>query len=164
MLKPKLDSAFGAKSSPFMQQQVGDPFSDSDQVVPTTVLEDAPIVPRNVSRSLTEQDTIVDIDYVRRTLQFTTERAQQLVDLALENAADGSSPRDIEVAANALNTCANISEKLVTLYQNLKTLQERPKQDLGTGNTFVNNNKTILVNTSDLLKELTTKDILNEET
>ena len=164
MLKPKLDSAFGAKSSPFMQQQVDDPFSDSDQVVPTTVLEDAPIVPRNVSRSLTEQDTIVDIDYVRRTLQFTTERAQQLVDLALENAADGSSPRDIEVAANALNTCASISEKLVTLYQNLKTLQERPKQDLGTGNTFVNNNKTILVNTSDLLKELTTKDILNEET
>lgn len=163
MLKPKLDSAFGAKSSPFMQQQVGDPFSDSDQFVPTDVLDDAPIVPKSHSNALTEQDTINDIDYVRRTLQFTTERAQQLVDLALENAADGSSPRDIEVAANALNTCANISEKLVTLYQNLKTLSEKPKQDLGTGNTFVNNNKTILVSTSDLLKELSgEKDILEE--
>lgn len=163
MKKEKLEEAFGVKASPFMQQQIGDPFSDSDQFVPTDVLDDAPIVPKARSNALTEQDTINDIDYVRRTLQFTTERAQQLVDLALENAADGSSPRDIEVAANALNTCANISEKLVTLYQNLKTLSEKPKQDLGTGNTFVNNNKTILVNTSDLLKELSgEKDILEE--
>lgn len=163
MKKEKLEEAFGVKTSPFMQQQIGDPFSDSDQFVPTDVLDDAPIVPKARSNALTEQDTINDIDYVRRTLQFTTERAQQLVDLALENAADGSSPRDIEVAANALNTCANISEKLVTLYQNLKTLSEKPKQDLGTGNTFVNNNKTILVSTSDLLKELSgEKDILEE--
>ena len=161
MKKEKLETVFGASKSPFMQQQSGNPFSDSDQIVPTDILDDAPIVPRH-SSALSEQDTINDIDYVRRTLQFTTERAQQLVDLALENAADGSAPRDIEVAANALNTCANISEKLITLYQNLKTLSEKPKQDLGTGNTFVNNNKTILVNTSDLLKELSNeKDILD---
>ena len=161
MKKEKLETVFGASKSPFMQQQIGNPFSDSDQIVPTDILDDAPIVPRN-SSALSEQDTINDIDYVRRTLQFTTERAQQLVDLALENAADGSAPRDIEVAANALNTCANISEKLITLYQNLKTLSEKPKQDLGTGNTFVNNNKTILVSTSDLLKELSNeKDILD---
>lgn len=161
MKKEKLETVFGASKSPFMQQQTGNPFSDSDQIVPTDILDDAPIVPRH-SSALSEQDTINDIDYVRRTLQFTTERAQQLVDLALENAADGSAPRDIEVAANALNTCANISEKLITLYQNLKTLSEKPKQDLGTGNTFVNNNKTILVSTSDLLKELSNeKDILD---
>lgn len=161
MKKEKLETVFGASKSPFMQQQTGNPFSDSDQIVPTDILDDAPIVPRH-SSVLSEQDTINDIDYVRRTLQFTTERAQQLVDLALENAADGSAPRDIEVAANALNTCANISEKLITLYQNLKTLSEKPKQDLGTGNTFVNNNKTILVSTSDLLKELSNeKDILD---
>ena len=163
MKKEKLESVFGIPKSPFMQQQIGGPFADSNQVVPTTNLDDAPIVPRHPGKGLTEEDTLTDIDYVRRTLQFTTERAQQLVDLALENAADGSSPRDIEVAANALNTCASISEKLVTLYQNLKTLSEKPKQDLGTGNTFVNNNKTILVNTSDLLKELSAKDILDEE-
>ena len=161
MKKEKLETVFGAPKSPFMQQQTSNPFSDSDQIVPTDILDDAPIVPRH-SSALSEQDTINDIDYVRRTLQFTTERAQQLVDLALENAADGSAPRDIEVAANALNTCANISEKLITLYQNLKTLSEKPKQDLGTGNTFVNNNKTILVSTSDLLKELSNeKDILD---
>lgn len=164
MKKEKLETVFGAQKSPFMQQQTASEFSASDQIVPTNILDDAPIVPRRESMPLSEQDTINDIDYVRRTLQFTTERAQQLVDLALENAADGSAPRDIEVAANALNTCANISEKLITLYQNLKTLTEKPKQDLGTGNTFVNNNKTILVSTSDLLKELSNeKDILEHE-
>ena len=79
-----------------------------------------------------------------------------MVDLAIANCADASNPRDIEVAANALNTCASISEKLIKLHNDVKNLTSTP-QELGTGNTFVNANSVYLTS-SDLLKQLTEAD------
>lgn len=154
----QLDKIFGANSpiNPLKEEK-------NTQVVPSDILDDAPITPRIPSAGLSEQDAIQDIDYVRRTLQFTTERAQQLVDLALANAADGSSPRDIEVAANALNTCAGISEKLLAMHNSIKQLSSKSSTDMGTGNTFVNNNKTIVLTSSELLKQLSLEDD-NEDT
>lgn len=125
------------------------------QVVPNNDLNEAPVVPRPAPE-LTPEDTSTDIDYVRRTLQFTTERAQQLVDLAIANCADASNPRDIEVAANTLNTCASISEKLIKLHNDVKNLTTKP-QPIGSGNTFVNANSVFLTS-SDLLKQLTETD------
>lgn len=127
---------------------------ESTQIVQSDILEDAPITPRMPSEGISSQDEIQDIDYARRTLQFTIERSQQLVEMSLANAADGSSPRDIEVASNALNTCANLAEKLVDLHTKISS----NKSDLGTGNTFVNNNKTIVLTSSELLKQLTEED------
>lgn len=149
----QLDKIFGANSpiNPLKEEK-------NTQVVPSDILDDAPITPRIPSAGLSEQDTIQDIDYVRRTLQFTTERAQQLVDLALANAADGSSPRDIEVAANALNTCAGISEKLLAMHTNVRQISSKNNSDMGTGNTYVNNSQTIVLTSSDLLRQLTEDD------
>ena len=124
---------------------------NNSQVVPSDILDDAPITPRRPSEGLSEQDTIQDIDYARRTLQFSVERSQQLVDLALANAASAASPRDIEVAANALNTCAGLSEKLVNLYASIKALLEKEK---AANNTVINNNKTLVLSSSELLKVL----------
>lgn len=158
MKKDKLDSALGLNtSSPFMKQITPhtNTYSEDEQVVPTDDVDEAAIVPRKSAIPLSEQDVITDIDYVRRTLQFSTERAQQLVDLAIRNAADASNPRDIEVASGALNTCADISEKLLTLYETAKKIQQA-SQNPGTGNTFINNNnKTIVLSSSELLKQLT---------
>lgn len=129
------------------------PIRTSDQIVPSDTLEDAPIVPRNLSESITPDDELSDIDYARRTLQFSIERSQQLVELALSNAADGSSPRDIEAAANALNTCAALSEKLIDVHTKIA---KKNKPDTGSGNTFVNNNnRTYVLSSSELLDELT---------
>lgn len=158
MKKDKLNSALGLNtSSPFMKQITPhtQTYSEDEQVVPTDDVDEAAIVPRKSAAPLSEQDIITDIDYVRRTLQFSTERAQQLVDLAIRNAGDASNPRDIEVASGALNTCANISEKLLSLYKTTKEIQ-RASVQAGSGNTFINNNnKTIVLSSSELLKQLT---------
>lgn len=159
MNKPTLDSTLGLNStSPFLKQITPVSRSDSwedEQVVPNDNLEQAPIVPRKKSVPLTQEDTVTDIDYVRRTLQFSTERAQQLVDLALQNASDAANPRDIEVASTALNTCADISEKLLTMYKTINELKNTPKPDMGTGNTYINNNnKTVVLSSAELLRQL----------
>lgn len=150
----QLDKMFGANSqiNPLIKDR------PSEQVVPSDILDDAPITPRRPTEGLSEQDTIQDIDYARRTLQFSVERSQQLVDLALANAADGSSPRDIEAASTALNTCATLSEKLIDMHY--KCAAPNQKNDMGTGNTFVNNSRTIVLTSSELLKQLSEE---NEE-
>lgn len=154
MNRPKLESAFGAMSPFSKQVQTQDDLLEDGQVVDNSNLDDAPIVPRKQAQQLSQQDIVTDIDYTRRTLQFTVERAQQLVDLALANAADASSPRDIEVAANALNTCANVSERLINLYSSIKNLTEKSNTGTGSGNTVINQNKTVVLSSSDLLKQL----------
>lgn len=153
MNRPKLESAFGAMSPFSKQVKTQDDLLEDGQVVDNSNLDDAPIVPRKQAQQLSQQDIVTDIDYTRRTLQFTVERAQQLVDLALANAADASSPRDIEVAANALNTCANVSERLVNLYASIKNLTEKSNSGSG-NNTVINQNKTVVLSSSDLLKQL----------
>lgn len=153
MNRPKLESAFGAMSPFSKQVKTQDDLLEDGQVVDNSNLDDAPIVPRKQAQQLSQQDIVTDIDYTRRTLQFTVERAQQLVDLALANAADASSPRDIEVAANALNTCANVSERLVNLYASIKNLTEKSNSSSG-NNTVINQNKTVVLSSSDLLKQL----------
>lgn len=153
MNRPKLESAFGAMSPFSKQVKTQDDLLEDGQVVDNSNLDDAPIVPRKQAQQLSQQDIVTDIDYTRRTLQFTVERAQQLVDLALANAADASSPRDIEVAANALNTCANVSERLVNLYTSIKNLTEKSNSSSG-NNTVINQNKTVVLSSSDLLKQL----------
>lgn len=153
MNRPKLESAFGAMSPFSKQVKTQDDLLEDGQVVDNSNLDDAPIVPRKQAQQLSQQDIVTDIDYTRRTLQFTVERAQQLVDLALANAADASSPRDIEVAANALNTCANVSERLVNLYTSIKNLTEKTNSSSG-NNTVINQNKTVVLSSSDLLKQL----------
>ena len=131
--------------------KLADAFNLSTEETAPVQLEDAPVVPSKNAVPLTKQDTVTDIDYARRVLQFNIEKAQQLVDLAIDNAASAASPRDIEVAANALNTCAGLSEKLVNLYASIKALLEKEK---AANNTVINNNKTLVLSSSELLKAL----------
>lgn len=154
-MNTQLDNTFNIKID---QEKI----HSNSQVVPSDILDDAPVTPRCPSAGLSEQDEFQDIDYARRTLQFTLERSQQLVDLSLQNAADAASPRDIEVAANALNTCATLAEKLLDIYNKRAQIKQRTP-DLGSGNTFVNNNKTIVLTSSELLKQLSLEDD-NEDT
>lgn len=149
MMNPKISKMFDA-AIPVLKQE-----NNGSQIVPDDYLEEAPIVPKMSSKSPNETDACIDIDYTRRTLQFGIERSQQLVDIALHAAAEASSPRDIEVAAGALNTCANVAEKLIDLQIKYKQLLEKNKIESGTGNTFVNNNnKTIVLTSSELLKQM----------
>lgn len=160
MANPQLSKMFGAGSpiNPLVVEK--EKALEKSQIVPSDYLDYAPVTPVVNSAGISHQDELQDVDYARRTLLFTIERSQQLVDLALSNAADGSSPRDIEVAANALNTCANLSDKLVDMHNKLSS--NKKQTDMGTGNTFVNNNKTIVLTSSELLRQLTDDDNTKE--
>lgn len=107
------------------------------------------------TKPATPQDFVDDINYAFRTQSDLINKSQQLVQLALQNAADEGSARDIEVAANALNTATDNIQKLLSMYEKMQKLtgkQNEPVQQSGT--TYVQNQVIYQGTTSKFIKDL----------
>src|SRR5574344_945775 len=85
-------------------------------------LPNAPVCIASEAPMVNKQDLTNDIDYSRRSIHSMIEKSQQLLEIALENASNGSSPRDIEVATGVINSCADAAERLLNIHERLQKL------------------------------------------
>lgn len=119
----------------------------------------APVILSTEATPLQTKDVDSDIDYSRRTIQSLVNRSQQLVEIALENAAEGDS-RSVEVAAKSIDTALSAAERLVELHEKLNKLKNGPGKEQGSGNTYIQA-QTINMTTDELLKKLEEKDTID---
>lgn len=124
------------------------PEDDDDDLLPAArVLRDTQASP------ITQQNLNSDVKYALDTQNDLINQAQRLIQIALENASNGGTARDIEVASNSILNAAKVVEGLMTLHEKrTKLSSETP--DMGSGNTFVQNQIVYQGTTSDALKAL----------
>lgn len=133
------------QSSPFALQL---PEDDDDDLLPAPrVVKDKQAAP------ITQQNVTSDVKYALDTQSDLINQAQRLIQIALENASNGGTARDIEVASNAITNAAKVVEGLMVLHEKRAKI-DAPTPEMGSGNTFVQNQIVYQGTTSDALKAL----------
>ena len=115
----------------------------------------APVMRNTEATPVTSKDLDIDVDYALRTQNDLINQSQRAVQIALENAQNGGTARDIEVLSETINTATNSVEKLLDLHtklQKLKSMQGDTIQN--TGNTYVQNQVVFQGTTADALRSL----------
>ena len=115
----------------------------------------APVIRNTNASPLTGRDLDIDIDYTIRTQNDLINQSQRAVQIALDNAQNGGTARDIEVLGETINTATNTVEKLIDLHtkiQKLKSTQGDTIQQ--SGNTYVQNQVVFQGTTADALRTL----------
>ena len=133
---------------------------DYELTLPDEEIEDydgptAPVLRNTEAHSVTTKDLDIDADYALRTQNDLINQSQRAVQIALENAQNGGTARDIEVLSETINTATNSVEKLLDLHtklQKLKSMQGETIQN--TGNTYVQNQVVFQGTTADALRSL----------
>ncbi len=110
-----------------------------------------PVMHKTSVPKMCEDDIDDDIDFSRKMLISLSQKSQQLVDLALTSAAEEPSPRDIEVTAKAIESAVGTVDRLLGMQKAAKELRTK---DLGSGNTFINNQNVTYKSTADMIDEL----------
>ena len=82
------------------------------------------------------QDIKKDYEYTRGNLYSIIEKGQEAIDGILELAQESEMPRAYEVAGQLIKNVADATDKLLTLQQKLKDVQEEKESK---GPTTVNN-------------------------
>ena len=103
------------------------------------------------------EDIKRDYEYTRGNLYSIIEKGQEAIDGILELAQESEMPRAYEVAGQLIKNVADATDKLLTLQQKLKDVQEEKETK---GPTTVNN-ALFVGSTAELAKML--KDGLKEE-
>ena len=124
------------------------PNDDDDDLLPT-----ARIMRDNNALPVTQQNITSDVRYALDTQNDLINQSQRLIQIALENASNGGTARDIEVASNAITNAAKVIEGLMSLHEKRAKI-DTPIQDMGSGNTFVQNQIVYQGTTTDALKAL----------
>ena len=121
---------------------------DDNDLLPT-----APVIRNPDAKPITEQSVNADMNYARDTQNDLINQSQRLIQIALENASNGGTARDIEVASNAILNAAKVVEGLLNIHEKrTKLSSEQP--NVGSGNTFVQNQIVYQGTTSDAMKAL----------
>lgn len=107
----------------------------------------------NKACPITQQNLTSDIKYALDTQNDLINQSQRLIQIALENASNGGTARDIEVASNAITNAAKVIEGLMTLHEK-RTKLSSDTPEVGSGNTFVQNQIVYQGTTADALKAL----------
>jgi hypothetical protein len=124
------------------------PEDDDDDLLP------APRVVKDIQAApITQQNVTSDVKYALDTQSDLINQAQRLIQIALENASNGGTARDIEVASNAITNAAKVVEGLMVLHEKRAKI-DAPTPEMGSGNTFVQNQIVYQGTTSDALKAL----------
>jgi hypothetical protein len=132
-------------STPFSLQI---PDDDEDDLLP------APRVVKDIQAApITQQNVTSDVKYALDTQSDLINQAQRLIQIALENASNGGTARDIEVASNAITNAAKVVEGLMVLHEKRAKI-DTPTPEMGSGNTFVQNQIVYQGTTTDALKAL----------
>ena len=93
------------------------------------------------------------MNYARDTQNDLINQSQRLIQIALENASNGGTARDIEVASNAILNAAKVVEGLLNI-QEKRTKLSSAQPNVGSGNTFVQNQIVYQGTTADAMKAL----------
>ena len=121
---------------------------DDDDLLPA-----AAVIRNPDAKPITEQSVNADMNYARDTQNDLINQSQRLIQIALENASNGGTARDIEVASNAILNAAKVVEGLLSIHEKrTKLSSEQP--NVGSGNTFVQNQIVYQGTTSDAMKAL----------
>lgn len=139
---------FFAEDEQTSSYQLQLPEDDDDDLLPA-----ARIVRDNNALPVTQQNVTSDVRYALDTQNDLINQSQRLIQIALENASNGGTARDIEVASNAITNAAKVIEGLMTLHEKRAKI-DTPTQDMGSGNTFVQNQIVYQGTTTDALKAL----------
>ena len=124
------------------------PEDDDDDLLPA-----ARVMRDNNALPITQQNVTSDVKYALDTQNDLINQSQRLIQIALENASNGGTARDIEVASNAITNAAKVIEGLMILHEKRAKI-DTPTQDMGSGNTFVQNQIVYQGTTTDALKAL----------
>jgi hypothetical protein len=124
------------------------PEDDDDDLLPA-----ARVMRDNNALPVTQQNVTSDVKYALDTQNDLINQSQRLIQIALENASNGGTARDIEVASNAITNAAKVIEGLMILHEKRAKI-DAPTQDMGSGNTFVQNQIVYQGTTTDALKAL----------
>ena len=124
------------------------PEDDDDDLLPA-----ARVMRDNNALPVTQQNVTSDVKYALDTQNDLINQSQRLIQIALENASNGGTARDIEVASNAITNAAKVIEGLMILHEKRAKI-DTPTQDMGSGNTFVQNQIVYQGTTTDALKAL----------
>ena len=133
-------------------------FDVSSTEVEVTSVE--PPVDKKIERLSSQMDHIKkDYEYTRGNLYSIIEKGQEAIDGILELAQESEMPRAYEVAGQLIKNVADATDKLLTLQQKLKDVNEDKVEK---GPTTVNN-ALFVGSTAELQKLLknSTKDINN---
>ena len=117
------------------------------------LLPAAPIIRDTEAAPITQQNVISDVKYALDTQNDLINQAQRLIQIALENASNGGTARDIEVASNSILNAAKVVEGLMALHEKRAKI-DAPQPEMGSGNTFVQNQIVYQGTTTDALKAL----------
>ena len=90
-----------------------------------------------------------DYAYGRDVMYIASEKLQDLLEIAVENAQESGHPRAIEVATQTANALGDIAGKMLDVHMKLEKLNNP-----GGKNETVHNNVNVKLNTSDLLELL----------
>ena len=118
------------------------------------LLPKAPVMRNAQAKPLPPESVDADVDFAIRTQSYIINKGQQLIELALTNAAEDGSARSIEAAAKAIETLGGSVEKLLGVYEKLKNIKGGDSNPMGSGNTFVQNQVVYQGTTSDIIKQL----------
>ena len=114
----------------------------------------APVMRNTEATPVTSKDLDIDVDYALRTQNDLINQSQRAVQIALENAQNGGTARDIEVLSETINTATNSVEKLLDLHTKLQKLKSMQGETMPTGNTYVQNQVVFQGTTADALRSL----------
>ena len=139
---------FFAEEEQTSSYQLQLPEDDDDDLLPA-----ARVIRDNNALPVTQQNVTSDVRYALDTQNDLINQSQRLIQIALENASNGGTARDIEVASNAITNAAKVIEGLMTLHEKRAKI-DTPAQEMGSGNTFVQNQIVYQGTTTDALKAL----------
>jgi len=131
-------------------------FNISNEVVDTEVVKKE----RKKPNILTKDDVEKDYEYTRGNLYSIIEKGQEAIDGILELAQESETPRAYEVAGQLIKSVSDATDKLMTLQQKLKDVNEEQKEK---GPNTVNN-ALFIGSTAELGKLLKSNKIDQEET
>ena len=110
-----------------------DTFDIESTIVPA---EKVGITPEQKPDRLTKNDIEKDYEYTRGNLYSIIEKGQEAINGILELAQESEMPRAYEVAGQLIKNVADATDKLMTLQQKLKDVEE---EKVSKGPTTVNN-------------------------
>ena len=115
----------------------------------------APVLRNTEAVPVSSKDLDIDADYALRTQNDLINQSQRAVQIALDNAQNGGTARDIEVLSETINTATNTVEKLLDLHTKLQKLKSSQGETIqNSGNTYVQNQVVFQGTTSDALRSL----------
>ena len=115
---------------------MSDNYESIDKALNTesSIVESKPIKP--VPPKVEKDDIKKDYEYTRANLYSLVEKGQEAINGIMELAAESASPRAYEVAGQLIKNVADATDKLLTLQQKLKDVNEEKDTK---GPTTVNN-------------------------